>query len=450
MIRVSFLTIAIIFVSQAFSQVDSSSVRKGEEILDLFDLSIEELLGVETKRENKFALYGFINSNVERVFSEPSIDSNGNTVTEHAPLEWAHIKNFHLYGSGSLSKGISALFNIAAPYGEFEIRNAYGNFKLDKLFQIRIGKMYRRFGLYNEKLDQIPTFTGIEAPELFDTDHLFLTRTTTLMIHGERAIGNGRVMYALSSGNSEAGPANKVIPLGWDFRYKSEDQGLVVGTSGFTSSINGELTQSTVAFNSGSPKGGVLPWMDGDHYQVFGAYVEKKLGNILVQIEYWNAPHSAVRNADNTLILVQNAGINESQRANFLGENAGKDDALLTSDDVVTNVDYVVQTAYIRIGYTINTNVGQFVPYVFYDWMSNPEVIQSKSWGGDNESGLADNGVFAKPSLGIVYRPIQSVAIKLDGSFHIQQFNGESVTYPEIRMDFSFAFDALRGAWKSE
>lgn len=435
-----------LFWGSAHAQEDSTLFL--EDDLEIFDLSLEELLGVEITEENKFSLYGFVNANVEKVYSEPSIDASGNTVTENAPMEWAPIKGFHIYGSGDLSKKISILFNIAAPDGEFELRNAYGNFEVHPLFQVRVGKMYRRFGLYNEKLDQIPTFTGIEAPELFDTDHLFLTRTTTLMIHGEHKLSKGSIMYALTSGNSEAGPTENVVPLGWDLRFKSKELGLVIGTSGFTSSLNGELTQSTVGFNDGSPKGGVLPWMDGDHYQVYGGFIEKKLGNLIIQAEYWNSPHSAERNAANTLDLVQNAGINETQRANFLGENAGLDNALLTEEDIITNVDYNVQTAYIRLGYTINTNKGQFVPYVFYDWMSNPEVIQSKSWGGDNESGLADDGIFAKPSIGVVYRPIQNVAIKLDGSVHTQKFNGETVAYPEIRMDFSFAFDALKGVWK--
>lgn len=72
--------------------------------------------------------------------------------------------------------------------------------------------------------------------------------------------------------------------------------------------------------------------------------------------------------------------------------------------------------------------------------MSNPEVINTKKYGGDEESGYADNGVFFKPSLGLVYRPITNVAIKLDGSIHSQKFNGKNEIYPEIRMDFSFAF----------
>jgi hypothetical protein len=67
-------------------------------------------------------------------------------------------------------------------------------------------------------------------------------------------------------------------------------------------------------------------------------------------------------------------------------------------------------------------------------------VINNKNYGGDKESGLADDGVFTKTSAGMVYRPIPTVAIKLDGSIHSQKFNGQVVKYPEIRLDLSWAF----------
>jgi hypothetical protein len=45
--------------------------------------------------------------------------------------------------------------------------------------------------------------------------------------------------------------------------------------------------------------------------------------------------------------------------------------------------------------------------------------------------------------LGVVFRPLPNVAIKLDGSYHIQEYNGKKVSYPELRLDFSFAFSNL-------
>jgi len=174
-------------------------------------------------------------------------------------------------------------------------------------------------------------------------------------------------------------------------------------------------------------------------------FFEKKFGNFLIQSEYWTASHKAVRNAANTLEIVSNAGINDKQRENFLGNNASKADVDLTEADVVTNVNYTASTFYVRLAYEIQTPKGQIIPYVFYDWMSNNEVIQNKRYGGDNEAGFADDGKFSKPSIGVVYRPISQVAIKLDGSMHSQTFNGKRENYPEIRADISFAFNALKG-----
>ncbi|MBT9547952.1 MAG: hypothetical protein IV090_21360 [Candidatus Sericytochromatia bacterium] len=72
--------------------------------------------------------------------------------------------------------------------------------------------------------------------------------------------------------------------------------------------------------------------------------------------------------------------------------------------------------------------------------MSHPETIANKTYGGDNESGLSDDGIFFKPSLGVVYRPSTNIVLKLDSSMHIQKFNGATTMYPEVRFDASFAF----------
>jgi hypothetical protein len=408
---------------------------------NLFDMSLEELLKINiTELDRTLNLYGYINTNAEKQFSFPSVGADGRTEKQNDPFELVPVKAFHLYGSAYLSEKIDVLFNLAYVDETIEVRNAWGNFKVDRAFQIRIGKMYRRFGLYNEKLDQIPTFTGIEPPEIFDTDHLFITRTTNLMVHGIWTTGSTDLQYSLTTENGEGGAAKGVTPLGWDFRLKSDRNQLVVGTSGFTSSVNGKNTTSTVAFGDGSPKGGILPWMDGDNFFLTGLFAEKQLGNFNIQAEYWLARHDAIRNPDNVLTIVREAGINPQQRKRFLGDNRDKTDDELTTDDVIVPVKYNVKTYYIRVAYNIDTRVGQFVPYVFLDWMSNPEVINNRTYGGDKESGLADDGVFTKTSAGVVYRPIPTVAIKFDGSVHTQRFNGQSVDYPEIRLDFSWAF----------
>ena len=425
----------------SYAQVDPETLTDEN---DMFNMSLEELLNIEVY-DDKFKLYGFINSNVERVINVPDRDEEGKTISVTEPVSWAPVQNFHIYGSGNLTQKISVFFNLAHTDGDgLEIRNAYGNFKIADMFQIRTGKMYRRFGIYNEKLDQIPTFIGIEAPELFDQDHLFLERTTNFMLHGDYNFITGKASYAFSTDNGEGGPSKGVVPLGWDLRYQSDQKGIVLGTSGYSASINGKKATSTVDLGNGSPRGGILPWMQGDHFTVLGGFIEKQFSNLIVQSAYWIAHHKAVRDPQSILTLVDEAGITTRQRENFLGVNASKPDAELTENDVVQKADYRIQTYYLRLGYSIRSKIGQFIPYVFMDWMSNPEVIQNKTYGGDDEAGLADDGQFYKSSVGVVYRPIKNVAIKLDGSTHTQQFNGTSVTYPEVRLDFSFSFDAFK------
>lgn len=406
---------------------------------DLFDLSLEELLKIDLVDKN-FYLYGYINSNLQKTFNYPTQNADGSTTTSSDPYEWDPVRNFHIYGKGNFTGKVGYLFNLARNNDFLEIRNAWGNFALNDAFQIRVGKMYRKFGLYNERLDQIPTFIGIEAPEMLDTNHLFLTRTTNFMVHGEFQNPRSVISYALMTDNGEGGAKKNVASLGWDLRYKSYVNSLIIGTSGYSSSISNRNTTSTVEFGNGSPRGGILPWMNGDRFNVMGIFLEKQIGKVLIQSEYYNAAHTAERNPEMVLALINEAGLTSFQRDRFLKSNEGQPNSDLTANDVQQNVKYNVQTWYVRLGYNIQSKIGQFVPYLFLDWMSHPEVIQRKDFGGDDESGLADDGKFWKPSAGLVYRPVSNVAIKLDGSYHIQNFNGKSVSYPEVRLDFSFAF----------
>ncbi|RAV98959.1 hypothetical protein [Pseudochryseolinea flava] len=428
------ISLLVLFSSVAYSQTDSTQTGN-----ELFDLSLEDLLNLELV-DRKLYLYGYINSNLQKTFNYPTLGESGEVKKVSDPAEWTPVRNFHIYGKGNFSTKISYLFNLAYVDEFLEVRNAWGNFAFKDFLQVRVGKMYRKFGLYNERLDQIPTFIGIEPPEMLDQDHLFLTRTTNFMLHGELQNSRRVVSYALMTDNGEGGAKPGIFPLGWDLRYKSLTHSFILGTSGYSSSINNKKTTSTVSLGDGSPRGGILPWMAGDHFVVAGVYFEKQFGNLLVQSEYYRAAHSGVRDPASVLSVIREAGINPTQRDRFIRTNEELPDNLLTEDDIETTANFDVQTWYIRLGYNIQSDIGQFVPYLFLDWMSYPEVIQNKDFGGDDESGLADDGVFWKPSAGLVYRPIPNVAIKLDGSVHMQEFYGKRTSYPEIRLDFSFAF----------
>lgn len=409
---------------------------------ELFDLTLKDLLNMnlDEEEERGLLLYGFIRANVERVYQVPMVKGDGSTGRQNDPLEWS-FPGMHLYGEARPFRQLDILFNLQGDDDGVTVREAYGNYKFRDEFQLRAGPMYRRFGLYNEKLDQFPTFMGIEPPELFDQDHLLLDRTTLVAVHGEKDFGDFSLLYRLETGNGEAGPEKDVYPLGWDLRIKGKS--FIVGTSGFASSIAKGNTASTVSVGDGSPRGGVLPWMSDDEYVVFGGFVEYTWNRLLLQAAYWQAHHNASRNPDSTLTVVRDAGINSRQRRRFLGSNAGKADGALTTADVDTKVNYNVRSFYVRVGYTFPTSVGSFTPYGFVDWMDHPEVIANKDFGGDNESGFADNGQFWKPSLGVVYKPHDALAIKLDTSMHIQKFNGSTRSYPEVRLDVSYSFKML-------
>lgn len=428
--------ITLLFSSVAYSQTDSVIVED-----ELFDMSLEQLLQLDVV-DRKFYLYGYINANLQKTFDYPTRATDGSTEKVTDPAEWTPVKNFHIYGRGNFNNRISYLFNLAYADDVIEVRNAWGNFAFNDAFQVRVGKMYRKFGLYNERLDQIPTFIGIEPPEMLDTDHLFITRTTSFMIHGDVSDARHSFSYALTTENAEGGAQSKVFPLGWDVRYKSFSNSFIIGTSGFASNLGSTKTRSTVDLYEGAPSGGVLPWMDGDRYIVAGIFLEKQIGKLLVQAEYYNAKHEGLRNPEKVLTVINEGNINDFQRNRFLQSNEDLPNDALVESDVAVEANYNIQTWYVRLGYNIQTKAGQFVPYVFLDWMSYPEVIQNKDLGGDDEAGLADDGKFMKPSVGVVYRPIPNVAVKLDGSVHTQEFNGKKVSYPEIRLDFSFAFSS--------
>ncbi len=379
-------------------------------------------------------LYGYLAWRVEKVWDELALDGSGNTVTEDAPREIT-LPYFNIMAQDSISDNVRFFFNLTGADGEgISVQNAWGEYTINQYAKVRLGKMYRRFGLYNELLDAVPTYIGIEPPELFDGDHLIVSRTTQAMLHGWTAVGDGELSYAITLDNGEGGPtAEDNLPIGYDLRYNWGFGNYVVGISGYTS--NGDTT-SDVGLGEGSPGTGVLPWMASDDFSVFGAFGEFQIDNWLIQAEFWNASHDAVRDPASVVTVINNASVNAAQLDRFLLDPNGAVDVA----NVDTNGDYDVNTWYVRTGYSFETEKGEVQPYFQWDYYENPETIQSKTWGGDNEAGLSDNGEFVKWTLGVIYRPVPEVAFKLDTSTHIQDFNGREESYSEIRFDVSYIF----------
>ena len=383
--------------------------------------------------QNNLGITGYFSTRYEKQF-ETKADSK--VIEEASPAEWTY-PYFNIMFQHRLNDQFRAFINLnGSGAGNIDVRNYWAEYSFNNYLQIRLGKIYRKFGLYNEILDAVPTYYGIEAPELFDADHLMISRTTTLMVNGNLSLSNGTLNYSFSTDNGEGGSLKGIFPLGYDVNYVFSGGNVVLGTSGYTS--NGDAVPD-IGVGDGSPKSGVLPWMSIDDFNVLGGYVELRIDNLLIQSEYWQSSHTAQRDPGSILTLVNEANLNSNQLSRFLVDPS-KDVAQLTESDVIRQVEFDIKTWYVRAGYSFYTQIGEIGPYLQWDWYSNPETIQKKTYGGDNEAGAADDGIFNKSTIGIVYRPVPEVAVKLDQSFHFYKFNGQDVNYPEVRFDVSYIF----------
>jgi hypothetical protein len=386
-----------------------------------------------TIAQDKLGISCYFSTRYEKQFETIS---SSKVIEEASPAEWTS-PYFNVMFQHSLNDQFRGFINLNGSGAEnIDLRNYWMEYSFKSYLQVRLGKIYRKFGLYNEILDAVPTYYGIEAPELFDTDHLMISRTTTLMLNGHLYLSHGTMNYSFSTDNGEGGSIKNTFPLGFDLNYVLSGGNITLGTSGYVSGGNAVPDKSV---GEGSPKSGVLPWMSKDDFNVFGGYVELKFDNLLIQSEYWTSKHNALRDPASVLTIVDNAGLNQSQLARFLIDPS-KDISQLTEADVIQKADFNIKTWYVRAGYSFYTNAGEIGPYLQWDWYSNPETIQNKTYGGDNEAGASDNGVFNKSTIGILYRPVPEVAVKLDQSYHFYKKDGSSVYYPEVRFDISYIF----------
>lgn len=365
--------------------------------------------------EQSTQVYGYLNAYVEKVAESPEI---GGETTQN-PFEY-DVPNMNLIMNSTSGRfGGYLNLNLAG----MEMANAWVQVNLcEELLSFRFGKMYRPFGLYNEILDATPTYIGIEPPELFDGDHLLLTRTTNAMLRGKAELGPGYLHYAVTTGQDER--TDEQIPIGADVHYQLGSN-FKIGGSYYTT--NGQA-KGHGSLGGGKPKGGVLNWMEYDKYQVFGGYAQYRDSNLTVQVASYLAKHKAVR--DEALVAeLCTESLNSAQQTRF---------ACAADQTLEKEVSYDVSTTYVRAGYNIRAMDMTFTPYAQYDIYSNPETVFPKSAGGDKEAGLADDGKFAKWTLGLVVRPQFDVAVKLDYSQHQQKVEGESTNYGEIRFSFSY------------
>lgn len=400
--------------------------------LPLAVIGLSALASAPLRAQEDLRVYGYFSTRLEKSLQVP--DWDGSRVTKSsAPKEFSQ-PFFNVMLQQQISPKFRAYVNLnGAKAGTIDVRNMWGEYSASNAFNVRVGKIYRKFGLYNEVLDAVPTYYGIEPPESFDADHLLISRTTAAMVFGFWTLGKGRLNYSLSTDNGEGRTIDGTLPVGYDVNYSFGRGNYTIGVSGYTS---GGATDSDVPVGSSSPKSGVLPWMARDSFRVANAYAEVKRGAWLLQLEWARADHKSLRDAASVVTVVKNAGVNVAQRARFLRNPSGTVDAA----NVSASGDHVIQTWYVRSGYSFETQRGEVAPYVQWDAYKNPETIAAKKYGGDDEAGVSDDGAFTKATAGIVYRPIPQVALKIDSSLHRYRFYGQRVSYPELRLDLSYAF----------
>lgn len=374
--------------------------------------------------------YGYIEGYVEKVEKSPT-RSGGTSTTGGTSTRQKNAHEFDIPRLNVMmkaSKGnYSAFLNVDASGSSLNTQNAWFEAKVKgNLLKYRIGKLYRPFGLYNERLDATPTYIGIEAPELFDTDHLLVTRTTNFMVHGQAFIGGNSLRYSLTTGNDER--FSSQVPVGGDLRYTflGEKFEVIVGSSFYFSG----LAKPSVAQGSGSPAGGIANWMRSGKYDVLGLYTEVTGENLIFQAAYFNSSQEGTRNGT-FLRSIDTSSLNQNQINRLCNGN------MSTCTDSTANFD--VKTWYVRAGWVFQTSFfGEVTPYVQWDYYENPETIAKKADGGDAEAGLADDGKFNKQTLGVVFRPDLQLAIKLDASNHSQKVDGKNTNYAEVRGSFSY------------
>lgn len=383
-------------------------------------------------------LYGYIDTYFETSMLVPDgIDASG-AIQRQDPGYGYDVLNLHAMVQGSIVGKYRYFLNLAArTLGSanedvaLSVRNAWVEVPiLSQYLQVRLGKTYRRFGLYNEILDAVPTFIGIEPPEMFDPDHLMLTRTTNLMLHGTFQPADAWTLsWALTTGDDER--TSTAVPLGADLRA-NWNQVLTFGASFYWS---GGAAEPTRGVGDGSPRGGVINWMAEDHFWVADAYAELRTSGWILQAEAAFARHDARRDPA-AVALLAGAGLNARQRARFFVNGDP------TQGTTAPDVTYDVFTTYFRGGYELQLADMTLTPYAQFDYYSNPETIRAKSFGGDgDEAGLSETGKFGKITLGAVLRPVEQVALKLDGGAHVYEYAGKTDLYTEVRLSFSYLWD---------
>ena len=158
-------------------------------LVAIFSVLLLAMIGLETgMAQSPLHLFGYFSTRFEKTFE--TYGPNG-VLDEATPSDFAY-PFFNIMGQYRINDQFRVFLNInGAKASTLDVRNFWGEYSASRYLNVSIGKIYRKFGLYNEILDAVPTYYGIEPPELFDTDHLMISRTTMAMVYGSVDLGPG-------------------------------------------------------------------------------------------------------------------------------------------------------------------------------------------------------------------------------------------------------------------
>jgi hypothetical protein len=392
--------------------------------------------------------YGFIEELFNATTAEPNGDqrANGGIARAKSVLDLA-LPAFHIMAQGTLYERFHFYFNLAAPDSDeplvdvpVGLRNAWLDTSLfGDYLSLRLGKLYRRFGLYNEILDTSPSFIGVETPASITGNRPLLTRTTNLMVHGRASFGSSTISYAFTAGKDERSRDDLIFSPGFDLKY-DWDSTILVGTSFYTTA---GTVLPDIAPGEGSPAGGVAPWMDHDRFQVYGGYARLTMGAFLLQGEAWFSPHTATRDPDKVLLTARNAtSFSVANRARL-----GVDASSTNADQVHTVAHYTYSTIDMRAAYTFEFGSGdepvELTPYLSWEYNRDPESIVDRRYGGDGEAGQSPRGIMMHNRLGCIIKPVPVVAIKTEVTVGLFDYGNHYATDLEFWAALSYQWELI-------
>ena len=401
----------------------------------------------DIKPQSGLDIYGYFSARVEKIFSVP-VYENGEVESEDEDWEWQY-PYLNLMFQNQPAEKLKFFLNLNAggknELQRIDIRNVWAEYEVSNFLKLRVGKSYRKFDLFNEILDAVPTYYGIEPPQFLNQEHpitLLCPRTTSLLVQGALESETGNFSYGLSIDKGFDETFREAFPMSLDISYNFfTDFGSVkFGVSGYKTFGDviieeEEESESELAFEGF--ENGTLSWMERDNFNVYGAYIESHIDALTIQGGLWKSDHESERNLEilEEMLLAKD---NPAHVARYLLDP----ESPIEEDNLIKDVDYSIDTWYLRFGYSFYTSIGEMGPYLQYDYYKNPELVALGSMDREH-NGIPDEGKFQVITAGLLYRPVPQTAIKLDISNHRYNFYGEEVSYPEFKLDFSFLFGEI-------